>query len=298
MNTSRVARRPLGTSGLSVPVLGLGCGPLGDFAFDERDAVALIERALDRGVDLFDAARSYGDAEARLGRALRERRDAVILSTKVGYGIDGVPDWTGECIRAGVERALGMLCTDRIDIVHLHSCGRAILERGEVVRALEEAVRAGKVRVAAYSGEEGDLDAAVATGVFGSVQISVSPWDQRALRHRVPSFAERGIGVIAKRPLANAPWRFAERPEQPDFAEYYARFERLAIDPAGLPYSELALRFAAYAPGVSCAIMGTRSLAHLDAAADAVLAGPLDAELDAHIREAFDQRGADFGGVV
>lgn len=290
--------RPFGHTGLEVPPLGLGGGPLGDGALPERDAHALIDRALELGVTLIDTAPSYGDSEHRIGRALRGRRDAVVLSTKVGYGVPGHADWTGPCITAGIDRALAILGTDVLDIVHLHSCGRDVIERGDVVRALDDGVRAGKVRVAAYAGEEDALDAALATGVFGAVQLSISPWDQRALHHRVPTLARRGLGVLGKRSLANAPWRFAERPSAPDLATYWDRFHRLGFDPHDLAWPELALRFGAYAPGVSAILMGTRSIARLEEAVAAVARGPLPAPLLASLHARFDEHGHDLHGVV
>jgi aryl-alcohol dehydrogenase-like predicted oxidoreductase len=291
-------RRELGASDLSVSALGLGCGPLGAPIFEEREAERLLHRAIERGITLFDTARSYGVSEERIGRALASHRDSIVLSTKVGYGVEGHEDWTGPCIAAGIERALRMLAVERIDIVHLHSCPRSILAREDVLRALEHAVRAGKVRIAAYSGEEEDLEAALATGCFGAVQISVSPWDQRSLRTRVPAMIERGIGVLAKRPLANAAWRHAERPAAHDVALYWDRVRALAIDPGPLSFSELALRFVAYARGVTSALCGTTSIAHLDAAVDAIERGPLAPELVGYLEQRFQEVGADLPGIV
>src|SRR5205823_2689981 len=171
---------------------------------DEGEAGRLLHGALDLGVTLFDTARSYGLSEERIGRHLAGRRHEVVLSTKIGYGIPGYDDWTGPVITAGVEAALGRLRTDRIDVVHLHSCPLAVLERGEVVAALRAAVAAGKVRVAAYSGDNAPLDWAVASGAFGSVETSVNLVDQRAIERSLPSAGERGLGVIAKRPAFRA----------------------------------------------------------------------------------------------
>jgi len=107
--------------------LGLGTGSLGDPAQSDAEVDRLLGTALDLGITLFDTARSYGLSEERLGRFLRGRRDGVVLSTKVGYGVDGVPDWTPECIRKGIDRALGLLQTGVIDLVHLHSCPQGTL---------------------------------------------------------------------------------------------------------------------------------------------------------------------------
>lgn len=90
-----IEARPLGRTGLEVSAIGLGCGPLGAPGLTERDAEALVDAALALGITLFDTAPSYGPSEERLGRTLERHRDRVVLSTKVGYGVDGVPDWTG-----------------------------------------------------------------------------------------------------------------------------------------------------------------------------------------------------------
>ncbi len=114
--------RPFGATGLTVPALGLGAGHLGGSDIDDAGVDALLGAALDAGLTLIDAARSYGRAEERIGRFLHGRREGLVLATKGGYGISGVPDWTGACIRAGVDAALSALRTDWVDVFFLHSC--------------------------------------------------------------------------------------------------------------------------------------------------------------------------------
>jgi len=278
--------------------VGFGAGRIGGDDLADAEADALVRRALDLGVTLFDSARSYGRSEERLGRALRGQRGRVVLSTKVGYGIPGHEDWSGPCVTAGVDAALARLATDVIDVVHLHSCPVDVLRRGDVVEALGAAVRAGKVRVAAYSGEGEPLGWAVASGLFGSVQLSVNACDQRALWTEVAEASRRGLGVLAKRPLANAPWRFAERPAGDDAAPYWERLSAMGLDPGGLPWDELFLRFAAFAPGVSSALVGTRSAAHLEAAVRAAAKGPLPAEVAESVRAAFRRADAGWTGRI
>ncbi len=293
-----IPRRAFGATGLTVPALGLGAAQLGRDDVSDRDAERLLAEALDLGVTLIDTARSYGSSEARIARCLRGRRDEVVLSTKGGYGIDGVTDWTGPCVTAGVDAALARLGTDRIDVFHLHSCPREVLARGEVVDALDGAVRAGKVRVAAYSGEGDALEWAVRSGRFGSVEASVNLCDQRSLDGALREAAARGLGVIAKRPLANACWRFADRPVG-DYAEtYWERLGAMKLDPGDLAWDELALRFAAYEPGVSACIVGTASVEHLRRDVDLVARGPLPEDVTARVREAFHAHGAAWEGQV
>ncbi|MEA2604832.1 MAG: hypothetical protein QOF89_5824 [Acidobacteriota bacterium] len=296
-------RRPFGRTGLTVPILGFGAGHVGDPALDEAEVGRLLHGALDLGVNLIDTARSYGLSEERIGRHLAGRRDEFVLSTKVGYGIPGYDDWTGPVITAGVDAALGRLRTDRIDVVHFHSCPLAVLERGEVIAALQSAVAAGKVRVAAYSGDNAPLEWAIASGAFGSIETSINLVDQRAIERALPAAGERGLGVIAKRPAANAPWRFAERPAAAtaaDVALYWERWRTLGLglDPGPYDWTELALRFAAYQDGVHCAIVGTSRLEHLRQNVNQVAKGPLPAETVAAIRAAFRTHGAGWEGQI
>jgi len=102
----------------------------------------------------------------------------------------------------------------------------------------------------------------------------------------------RGLGVIAKRSLANAPWRFREPPEAIDVREYWERFHALGVDPAGLSWPELALRFAAFAAGVHACPVGTRRLGHLIELVQALSPGALPAELADAVTGAFRARGA------
>ncbi|HSB21205.1 MAG TPA: aldo/keto reductase [Anaeromyxobacteraceae bacterium] len=291
-------QRPLGTTGLRVSALGLGAGRIGGPETSDGDVDRLIGRALDLGVTLLDTARSYGLSEERLGRALAGRRERVVLSTKVGYGVPGLPDWTGPCVAAGVDAALARLRTDRLDLVHLHSCGREVLEGGEVVEALLRAVEAGKVRVAAYAGEGEGLRWAVRSGAFGAVQCSVSALDQAELDGAVAEARARGLGVLGKRALGNAPWRFAARPMEPDVAEAWDRFRALGLDAGGPAWPGLFLRFAAFAPGVSAALVGTASPVHLAEAVAALEAGPLDPDGAAALRAAWARAGRAWAGRV
>jgi aryl-alcohol dehydrogenase-like predicted oxidoreductase len=293
-----VPQVPFGSTGLMVSRLGLGAGSLGDSRLSDGDVERLLFGALDLGVTLIDAARSYGLAEERIGRILGEKRADVVLSTKVGYGIEGVADWTDACVTAGVDAALGRFRTDRLDIVHLHSCPLEVLTRGEVVEALQRTVAAGKVRVAAYSGENVELVWAVGSGAFGSVQASVNLCDRRSLSGPLAVAARAGLGVIAKRPLANAVWRHPYQPEAPDQAEYWRRWHALGLPLPGWDPAELALRFTAWAPGVSSAIVGTTSLEHLGHASTLVGRGPLPEDVLAELATRQRRSAAAWTGVI
>ena len=133
-------------------------------------------------------------------------------------------------------------------------------QRAAIVTALAQAVTAGKVRVAGYSGEREALEWAVESGHFGAVEHSLSFCDQRVIDGTLARAQARGLGVIAKRPVANAPWRHAEQPVGQYVEEYWWRWRTMAGDPRGfdrrdLAWDELALRFAVGTPGVHSAIV-------------------------------------------
>jgi aryl-alcohol dehydrogenase-like predicted oxidoreductase len=291
-------RRPLGSTGLRVSVLGFGAGPIGDASMSEDAAAKLLHGVLDAGINLIDTAPSYGLSEERIGRHLHGRRGEFVLSTKCGYGVPGVEDWTGPCITQGIELALRRLRTEVIDVMHFHSCPVDVLERPGVVEALVQAVEQGKVRVAAYSGDNHALEYALNLGRFGSVQVSVNLFDQRAIDWGVARAQERGVGVIAKRPLGNAPWRFSERPGAQDVALYWDRMRQMALDPHGLDWSELALRFAAFVPGVTSCIVGTTRLEKLQSNVRAVERGSLAPEVVTHIRDTFRRHDHGWDGQI
>lgn len=291
-------RRPLGQTGLSVSALGLGTGGLGGQVM-EADFARTLHRAIELGVNLIDTARSYGLAEQRLGRHLGGRREQVVLCTKGGYGVEGVPDWTSEAVTLGIHRALRELRTDRIDVFFLHSCPLTILQDDELLAALAAAKEAGKIRVAGYAGEGAALSWAIDSGHFGAVECSVNLVDQRNLEALVPHAAQRGIGVLAKRALCSGALTFDQAPAASDVAIYWGRLQRLALpDDDALPRDALALRFAAHAPGVASALAGSRSVLHLERNVAAVSAGPLDvARLEA-INAAYARVGSGWEGII
>lgn len=289
--------RPFGTTGLNVSALGFGAGHIGEPHYPDQDAYRLLNAVLDSGINVIDTARGYGLSEERVGRHVSARRDEFLLSTKVGYDIPGTLDWSAEAVAAGVDRALNVLRTDVLDVVFLHSCSLEVLRRGEVIEALEDARDAGKVRVVGYSGENEALAWAIESGHFGAVQTSVNLADQWSLHRVLDAAAERGLGVVAKRPIANAPWRFEERPTGRYGAEYWDRLRELALEPADGDWLSTALRFSAYSPGVSTAILGTGSPEHLAQAVTAADA-PLPAAEYERWRGAFVRKLDQWPGLV
>jgi aryl-alcohol dehydrogenase-like predicted oxidoreductase len=289
--------REFGKTGLKVSPLGFGGGHIGGNDHSELDIEKLVNGLLDLGINLFDTARGYGESEVRLGQSLKSRRAEAVISTKIGYGVPGFSDWTSACITAGVDQALRLLQTDYIDIVHLHSCPLETLQAGDVILALQAAVQSGKVRVMAYSGENEPLAWAIDSGYFGSIQTSVNLCDPYSLLNLLPKAQELGLGVIAKRALANAFWRF-ERQPQGDYAEtYWLRWQEMGLS-SDLPMPELAVRFSAFAPGVSTAIVGSRQLDHIAELKQQVDKGPLEASILTTLNDAYAHVGMHWRGEI
>lgn len=212
----------LGRSGLTVSVVGLGCNNLGrpGTATLEQDGTdAVVHAALDAGITFFDVADIYGAqpglSEERLGRALGARRDDVVIGTKFGMdmaGVNGVDhDARGSrryIVRA-VEASLRRLGTDWIDLYQFHTPDPAT-PIDETLRALDDLVRAGKVRYVGHSNRTGWQIAQaeyvareLGTERFVSAQNHYNLLDRRAELEVVPAAAEFGLGVLPYFPLAN-----------------------------------------------------------------------------------------------
>jgi len=212
----------LGRSGLTVSVIGLGCNNLGrpgTATLEQAGTDAVVHAALDAGITFFDVADVYGAepglSEERLGRALGARRDEVVIGTKFGMDMGGVAGDDGGArgsrryIVRAVEDSLRRLGTDWIDLYQFHTPDPATPIE-ETLRALDDLVRAGKVRYVGHSNRAGWQIAqaeyvARELGVerFVSAQNHYNLLDRRAELEVVPAAAEFGLGVLPYFPLAN-----------------------------------------------------------------------------------------------
>lgn len=281
--------RIFGNTDLKVSALGLGAGEIGDYNIPDSQVEKLLNAALDLGINIIDTARGYYASEERIGKFISHRRNEFILSTKVGYGIDGYNDWTYDIVLAGIEQALSIMRTDYIDIVHLHSCGIDVLKKGEVIEALHKSKQQGKIRFAAYSGENDALEYAIFSDRFDSIMTSVNICDQHSLNNLIPIAKEKNLGVIAKRPLANAPWRFNERPTGNYAEEYWIRWKEMNL-PEQKNWLEIFLRFTAFADGVDTSVIGTTNPGHLKSTIEILNQGPLESDIVNIIKSSYKQK--------
>ena len=282
-------RRLLGATGMEISVLGFGGAEIGFEQAALADVERLLGSALDAGLNVIDTAECYGtddtSSETLIGQAASHRRSEFFLFTKTGHaaGIDA-PDWSPDLIERGIERSLKRLKTDCLDLVQLHSCGKDALVQGDVISALQKVRDAGKTRFIGYSGENDAAEYAVECGAFDTLQTSVNIADQLGIERILPEAVEKNMGVIAKRPIANACWKYATEEECPPYPRpYWQRLQKLAYD--FLTAEDVlgtALRFTLGAPGVATAIVGTKNPARWAQNAALLDAGPLPApEYDA-----------------
>jgi aryl-alcohol dehydrogenase-like predicted oxidoreductase len=274
-------RRRLGRTDMEASVLGFGGSEIGYERVSARTVGRLLGGALDAGLNVIDTAECYDESEALIGAALGPRRRECYLLTKCGHPRGyGRGDWRPASLLASIERSLKRLRTDRLDLIQLHSCSLAELRRGEAIEALERARERGFTRYIGYSGDGEAARHAVECGRFDTLQTSVSIADQEALELTLPLAARRGMGVIAKRPLANVAWRYARRPAEPYYQTYWTRLR--ALDYPFLREDPdravgIALRFTLAAPGVHTAIVGTKRPERWPENARLLEAGPLPA---------------------
>jgi aryl-alcohol dehydrogenase-like predicted oxidoreductase len=254
-------RRRLGRTDMDVSVLGFGGSEIGYESAGQATVTALLTAALDAGLNVIDTAECYVDSEALIGRAVSGRRHELFLLTKCGHPRGfGAGDWRPASLLRSIERSLQRLRTDVVDLVQLHSCSEAELRRGDVIAALETARERGLTRYVGYSGDGAAAGYAVETGRFDTLQISVNVADQEALDTVLPAAAARGIGIIAKRPIANAVWKTGRKPASGYHHEYWRRLRELDYAFLRQPLAEAvatALRFTLSAAGVHTAIVGT-----------------------------------------
>ena len=243
----------MGKTDMDVSVLGFGGSEIGYQRVSAKTVARLLGGALDAGLNVIDTAECYEDSEELIGKALGGRRREVYLFSKCGHArAEARSDWRPGALLRSIERSLSRLATDHLDLIQLHSCGLEVLQRGDAITALESARSRGWTRYIGYSGDGEAARWAVESGRFDTLQTSVSIADQEAIELTLPAARAAGLGVIAKRPLANVAWRYARKPAEAYYQEYWERLRKL--DYPFLPGKDdaavkTALRFTLGVPG-------------------------------------------------
>lgn len=230
--------RKLGRSGLEVSALGLGCMGMSEFygAADDKESVATIHRALAMGINFLDTADMYGVGrnEELIGRAIRERRDQVVLATKFGnvrgpngefLGVNGRPQY----VRQACEASLRRLGVTHIDLYYQHRVDpNTPIE--ETVGAMAELVREGKVRFLGLSeAAPATIRRAAKIHPIAALQTEYSLWSRDPEVEILQTCRQLGIGFVAYSPLGRGfltgRFKTAEDIPQGDWRRHHPRFE-------------------------------------------------------------------------
>lgn len=313
--------RPLGRTGFDVSSVSFGAWAIGGTwgRVDDSESMRALHRALDLGVNFFDTADVYGDghSERLLARLRRERPEPFWVATKVGRRADPhtAQSYTRENLTGYVERCLRNLELPALDLLQLHCPPTDVFYMPEVFGVLDDLVRAGKVRhygVSVERAEEGLK--ALEYPQLQSIQIVFNVLRQRPAELLFPRALERKVGILARLPLSSgmltgkltratefAPddhRHFNREGAAFDKGETFSGFgyekslavvEKLrALAPEGMPLTELALRFIASFPAVTCSIPGARRPEQVEQNVKASEAGALPAELVAKLAQLYD----------
>ena len=259
----KTQKRRLGRTNLNVSVIGFGGIPI--IGASVRDAVKMVRRAFDLGINYFDTARAYGDSEEKFGMALKDVRDKCVIATKTHQRTKE------EAARIGVKQSLRNLQTDRIDLVQLHGIDdektleKAVSQDGSLA-ALKEARSQGKIDFIGISGHSPYVLAkAVRTGEFDTVLVPLNLLFREPAEELIPLAKELDVGVIIMKPFGGAELEFAQHQILAGFKTIVKR-EFHDIFGRGIEKTRRSLRFV-LAHDISTTIPGFSCLEEVESAA-------------------------------
>jgi aryl-alcohol dehydrogenase-like predicted oxidoreductase len=304
--------KALGRTGYDVSTISFGAWAIGGTwgAVDDAESMRTLHRALDLGVNFFDTADVYGDghSERLLARLRRERREPFWVATKIGRRSQphDAKSYTRANLTAYVERCLKNLETSAIDLLQIHCPPTDVFYMPEVFGVFDDLVSAGKVRFYGASVERAEEGLkALEYPALQSLQVVFNILRQRPAELLFPRAVERQVGILARLPLSSGMLTGKLTRATQFHADDHRSFNRegaafsrgetfsgfdyekslLVVDklrallPEGMTLPELALRFIAAFPAVTCAIPGARRPEQVEQNVKVGERGALDADL-------------------
>ncbi|MYD10378.1 MAG: aldo/keto reductase [Chloroflexi bacterium] len=271
----RLSEVSLGTVALGIPY-GVGAEAPGADGVPppaDRDAIALVHHAIDRGLNFFDTARAYGRSEKLLGKALRGQRHKILLATKVSCQDDDGKDFRGrdlaDKMAASLHTSLRLLGTEYVDLLLLHSASTELLDSGAAIAQLKRFQADGKTRyIGASTYGTVAPRIAIAQGV-DALQVAFNILDQRLAAEVLPAADAAGVGIIARSVFLKGalssraeylPARLSALKRQSRAVEQAAA----ALSPP-LTREAAALKFVLAHESIATALVGVRDIAELEA---------------------------------
>jgi aryl-alcohol dehydrogenase-like predicted oxidoreductase len=273
--------RPLGNTGLTVSEIGLGCNRLGQDYASDAHWIALVRRAVELGVTVFDTAEAYGwgRSEEILGRALGPRDDVAIATKMCRVQETGEREFSAARMMETVEGSLRRLRRDVIDIYQLHSPRREDLRRYDWAEGMAALKAQGKIRLAAVAvNNVEDGRWLLERDLVDVLQITYNIFNSEAERALLDRARQQGVGLLCRMPLARGVLTGKFRPGQEvaedhrarlDGDQMYANIEKAeALRPIGAAYpggmTRMALHYSLTPQAISAIIPGARTLAQLE----------------------------------
>lgn len=265
-----------GMTDLTINRHGFGAARIGE-GIGVDGVRSLFNVLREEGINFVDTADCYVDSETLIGQCIKDGEDDFIIASKCGCLCDGEEGiaYTPEIIERSIDRSLQRMGLECVDLVYLHTCSADVLRAGQAVEALLKAKESGKVRYVGYSGDGDDALCAIELGVFDALQVTFNIVDQSAIRAVLPQAAHAGMGIVAKRPIANARMLLPEMPHTHDGPYWEPVHALLAEEGLVEDPLEWALRFTLSHSFVHSAIVGTTNPDHVRENARRVAGGPL-----------------------
>jgi aryl-alcohol dehydrogenase-like predicted oxidoreductase len=314
--------RPLGRTGLSVSEVSFGAWAIGSSwgTVDDAESMRALNAAVDRGVNFFDTAEVYGDgrSERLIGTLKKSRKEQIIIATKAGRRLSPhvAEGYHYDNLAAFVDRSLKYLQVEALDLLQLHCPPSEVYKRPEVFAALDDLVRAGKVRFYGVSVETvaEAMDAIFQPNVH-TVQIIFNCFRHKPAEHFLEMATKRRVGILSRLPLASGLLSgriTAETTFEPDDHRSYNRngeaFDRgetfsgvdfktalkaveelRRIIPAGMTMTQFALKWILMFDAVSCAIPGAKNTQQVSENCSASDLPPLSSHHMAEVAAIYDR---------